>query len=206
MIFKTLNPVKIILQGEEKIELLQSIISSDIIRNNSHCHSYILTPQGKILFELQVFINKNNIELICTNDQSDLFSFLNNFVKLSEVSIKKIFTKKSEYGFEYFIKNLEKGRIDSNFIRHSTLFPSEVHEEYIDYKKGCFIGQEVVSRIKHRSLKKNSIFIFRKNEDFELSRINDLKIILDIDRYLILRVPTKINLKILTKKYKLTKV
>ena len=206
MIFKTLNPVKIILQGEEKIELLQSIISSDIIRNNSHCHSYILTPQGKILFELKVFINKNNIELICTNDQSDLFSFLNNFVKLSEVSIKKIFTKKSEYGFEYFIKNLEKGRIDSNFIRHSTLFPSEVHEEYIDYKKGCFIGQEVVSRIKHRSLKKNSIFIFRKNEDFELSRINDLKIILDIDRYLILRVPTKINLKILTKKYKLTKV
>ena len=206
MKLKTLNPIKIFLEGEDKEELLQSIISNDLSKYNSNFYSYILTPQGKILFEIQVILKNNFIEIICTNDQADLFSFLNKFVKLSEVQVKKIHIEQSHYNFEYFTESLKKGRIDTNFIEHSTLLPSEVHDEYIDYNKGCFIGQEVVSRIKHRNLKKKKVLIFNKNSDFKIERIDNSQIILDINSFVILRIPTVTNIFELEKNYKLTKI
>jgi len=154
MKLKTLNPIKLILKGEDKFEFLQSIITNDIYSNKSNLYSYILTPQGKILYEIQIFFKNDLIEIVCTNDQADLFVFFNKFAKLSEVSIEKTYIENTNYNLEYFTDNLKKGRIDINFITHSTLIPSEVHENYIDYKKGCFVGQEVASRIKHRNLKK----------------------------------------------------
>ena len=51
--------------------------------------------------------------------------------------------------------------IDSNVLPHSSFNPSEISPSYIDYKKGCYVGQEVVSRIKHRQLNRKSIIVFQ---------------------------------------------
>src|SRR6056300_1589138 len=137
MKMKTLNPIILYLKGEDKFEFLQSIISNDIYNNKSSFYSYILTPQGKILYEIQIFFKNDLIKIVCTNDQVDLFSFLNKFAKLSDVSIEKAYIENKIYNLNYFTDNLKKGLIDTNFITHSTLIPAEVNENYIDYNKGC---------------------------------------------------------------------
>jgi len=206
MKLKTLNPIKLILKGEDKFEFLQSIITNDIYSNKSNLYSYILTPQGKILYEIQIFFKNDLIEIVCTNDQADLFVFFNKFAKLSEVSIEKTYIENTNYNLEYFTDNLKKGRIDINFITHSTLIPSEVHENYIDYKKGCFVGQEVASRIKHRNLKKKIVTIFVKRKDYRPLRFDNFQVILDFNEFILLRIPISEDLSEFERIYNLRNI
>lgn len=206
MKLKTLNPIKLILKGEDKFEFLQSIITNDIYSNKSNLYSYILTPQGKILYEIQIFFKNDLIEIVCTNDQADLFVFFNKFAKLSEVSIEKTNIENTNYNLEYFTDNLKKGRIDINFITHSTLIPSEVHENYIDYKKGCFVGQEVASRIKHRNLKKKIVTIFVKRKDYKPLRFDNFQVILDFNEFILLRIPISEDLSEFERIYNLRNI
>lgn len=206
MKLKTLNPIKLILKGEDKFEFLQSIITNDIYSNKSNLYSYILTPQGKILYEIQIFFKNDLIEIVCTNDQADLFVFFNKFAKLSEVSIEKTYIENTNYNLEYFTDNLKKGRIDINFITHSTLIPSEVHENYIDYKKGCFVGQEVASRIKHRNLKKKIVTIFVKRKDYKPLRFDNFQVILDFNEFILLRIPISEDLSEFERIYNLRNI
>lgn len=206
MKLKTLNPIILYLKGEDKFEFLQSIISNDIYNNKSSFYSYILTPQGKILYEIQIFFKNDLIKIVCTNDQVDLFSFLNKFAKLSDVSIEKAYIENKIYNLNYFTDNLKKGLIDTNFITHSTLIPAEVNENYIDYNKGCFIGQEVVSRIKHRNLKKKTVSIFTKRNDYKPFKSDNFQVILDINEFIILRTPIFEESNEFEERYKLIKI
>ena len=206
MKLKTLNPIILYLKGEDKFEFLQSIISNDVYNNKSSFYSYILTPQGKILYEIQIFFKNDLIEIVCTNDQADLFVFFNKFAKLSEVSIEKTYIENTNYNLEYFTDNLKKGRIDINFITHSTLIPSEVHENYIDYKKGCFVGQEVASRIKHRNLKKKIVTIFVKRKDYKPLRFDNFQVILDFNEFILLRIPISEDLSEFERIYNLRNI
>ena len=160
MKIETLNPIKILIFGDERFDFIQNIITNDLSTKSSSIYSYILTPQGKILFEIQIFLLKDCLEVICSNDQTDLLLYFEKYAKLSEVSLKKIELDKFNFGESYLLNSLKMGKIDTNFFPHSTLLPSEVHDEYINYQKGCFIGQEVVSRIKHRQLQKKIILVF----------------------------------------------
>jgi folate-binding protein YgfZ len=85
------------------------------------------------------------------------------------------------------------GRLDTNFLPHSTLIPSEVHDEYINYQKGCFVGQEVVSRIKHRQLQKKNILIFEKIDQNSLNLPNNFDLLIEIKNFLVLRLPKDIE-------------
>ena len=54
MKIETPNPIKILIYGDEKIDFIQNIITNDILNKSKSLYSYILTPQGKILFEIQI--------------------------------------------------------------------------------------------------------------------------------------------------------
>jgi len=162
MKIETPNPIKILIYGDEKIDFIQNIITNDILNKSKSLYSYILTPQGKILFEIQINFMSDCLEIICSNDQSDLISYLEKYAKLSDISLQKFQLDVANYGENYFLNSLKIGKIDSNFLPHSTLNPSEVHDEYINYQKGCFVGQEVVSRIKHRQLQKKISSFLKK--------------------------------------------
>ena len=154
MKIETPNPIKILIYGEERIDFIQNIITNDILNESKSLYSYILTPQGKILFEIKINLMNDCLEIICSNDQSDLLSYLEKYAKLSDISLQKFQLDKANFGESYCLDSLKMGKIDTNFRPQSTLNPSEVHDEYINYQKGCFVGQEVVSRIKHRQLQK----------------------------------------------------
>ena len=193
MKIETPNPIKILIYGDEKIDFIQNIITNDILNKSKSLYSYILTPQGKILFEIQINFMSDCLEIICSNDQSDLISYLEKYAKLSDISLQKFQLDVANYGENYFLNSLKIGRIDSNFLPHSTLNPSEVHDEYINYQKGCFVGQEVVSRIKHRQLQKKNILIFEKINPNMLNLPDDFELLIEVKNFLVIRLPKNIE-------------
>ena len=193
MKIETPNPIKILIYGDEKIDFIQNIITNDILNKSKSLYSYILTPQGKILFEIQINFMSDCLEIICSNDQSDLISYLEKYAKLSDISLQKFQLDVANYGENYFLNSLKIGKIDSNFLPHSTLNPSEVHDEYIDYQKGCFVGQEVVSRIKHRQLQKKNILIFEKINQNMLNLPDDFELLIEVKNFLVIRLPKNIE-------------
>lgn len=193
MKIETPNPIKILIYGEERIDFIQNIITNDILNKSKSLYSYILTPQGKILFEIQINFMSDCLEIICSNDQSDLISYLEKYAKLSDISLQKFQLDVANYGENYFLNSLKIGKIDSNFLPHSTLNPSEVHDEYINYQKGCFVGQEVVSRIKHRQLQKKNILIFEKINQNTLNLPDDFELLIEFKNFLVLRLPKNIE-------------
>jgi folate-binding protein YgfZ len=203
MEIKTPNPVKISVSGEERFDFIQNLITNDLNKLVNILYSYILTPQGKILFEVQVERFSDHFEILCTNDQFNLFEFLNKYSRLSDVSLEKKSLDSSLYGEDYLLALLEKGRVDSNFLKHSTHIPSEIHDEYIDYQKGCYVGQEVVSRIKHRQLNKKNIKIFEISDDSLIDLSSNLKLLLELGKYKIIRLDISSDYDEILKKFKL---
>ena len=193
MKIETANPIKILIYGDEKIDFIQNIVTNDILNKSKSLYSYILTPQGKILFEIQINFMSDYLEIICSNDQSDLISYLEKYAKLSDISLQKFQLDVDNYGENYFLNSLKIGKIDSNFLPHSTLNPSEVHDEYINYQKGCFVGQEVVSRIKHRQLQKKNILIFEKINPNMLNLPDDFELLIEVKNFLVIRLPKNIE-------------
>lgn len=193
MKIETPNPIKILIYGDEKIDFIQNIVTNDILNKSKSLYSYILTPQGKILFEIQINFMSDYLEIICSNDQSDLISYLEKYAKLSDISLQKFQLDVDNYGENYFLNSLKIGKIDSNFLPHSTLNPSEVHDEYINYQKGCFVGQEVVSRIKHRQLQKKNILIFEKINPNMLNLPDDFELLIEVKNFLVIRLPKNIE-------------
>ena len=193
MKIETPNPIKILIYGEERIDFIQNIITNNILSESKSLYSYILTPQGKILFEIQINLMNDCLEIICSNDQSDLLSYFEKYAKLSDISLQKFQLDKANFGESYFLDSLKMGKIDTNFLSHSTLNPSEVHDEYINYQKGCFVGQEVVSRIKHRQLQKKNILIFEKNNQNTFNLPDDFELLIEFKNFLVIRLPKNIE-------------
>jgi len=202
---KTFNPIKIHLTGEERFEFLQNLITNDLNKKEEIIYSYLLTPQGKILSELQIKKEKDFIEIFCTNDQVDIYNFFQKYAKLSDVLLEKV-PFINNINDRYFIDLLSKGFIDSNILPHSTFNPSEISPGYIDYEKGCYVGQEVVSRIKHRQLNRKTIVVFQDFSSDESKEIDNFDIILKINNFYIVRLLVNTDFENLKNKYGLKKI
>lgn len=205
MKIKTFNPIKIEITGKERFEFLQNLITNDLNKKEEIIYSYLLTPQGKILSELQIKKEKDFIEIFCTNDQVDIYNFFQKYAKLSDVLLEKV-PFINNINDRYFIDLLSKGFIDSNILPHSTFNPSEISTSYIDYEKGCYVGQEVVSRIKHRQLNRKTIVVFQDFSSDELKEIDNFDIILKINNFYIVRLLVNTDFENLKNKYGLKKI
>ena len=192
MQIETLNPIKIKVFGEERFDFLQNIITNDLNKLDKKLESYILSPQGKILYQIIITKSDESYDIFCSNDQNDLSEFLNKYALLSSVNLVIEKTDNTKYDKNYILNQLSVGKIDANLLKQSSLLPSEVNDELVDYSKGCFVGQEVVSRIKHRQLnkKKVTIKVFKKEPN---NFMDKSELLLQIDNYLILREPISEN-------------
>ena len=206
MKIKTFNPIKIEITGKERFEFLQNLITNDLNKEEEIIYSYLLTPQGKILSELQIKKENNFIEIYCTNDQVNIFNFLQKYAKLSDVLLEEKKTFINNINEQYFIDLLSKGYIDSNILPHSTFNPSEISPSYIDYVKGCYVGQEVVSRMKHRQLNKKTIKVFQGLTFDNTQNIDNLDVIIEIGRFYIIRLPINSDFGNLQNTYGLKKI
>ena len=49
------NPIMILVNGSESFEFLQNIVTNDLNKLDEKQHNFILTPQGKIKYELFIY-------------------------------------------------------------------------------------------------------------------------------------------------------
>ena len=205
----------IYINGDEGFNYLQNIISNDLnkVSDNQSCFSYLLTPQGKYLFEFIIIKHKNGYFLDCPKYQiENLYKQLTLYklrskVEISNLSNEFVVTALSKDKFSEFnnnndagmtikfredpvildprcidlgariVINLEKlylsakklnlkiSNIDEYYkLSHSLGIPNsdtanfqnkifglETNSEElnaIDFKKGCFVGQENTARMK----------------------------------------------------------
>ena len=83
----------IYINGEDAFAYLQNIISNDLnkVTDNQSCFSYLLTPQGKYLFEFIIIKHKNGYFLDCPKYQiENLIKLLNLYKLRSKVVITNL--------------------------------------------------------------------------------------------------------------------
>lgn len=186
---ETINPIEITVSGEERSQFLQGLITNDIKKIDGKLESFILTPQGKINHQIEITEHNDHYIILCSNNQNDLLSYLNNYARLSKVNVQHRELDKGMFDSKYFINKLSQGKLDSNFMLQPTLFPSEVNDSLVSYTKGCFVGQEVVARMKHKQKNKKVIKIYR-SEQLESTHLpNSHKVLLKVDNYTIVKEP-----------------
>ena len=83
----------IYINGDESFNYLQNIISNDLnkVSDNKSCFSYLLTPQGKYLFEFIIIKHKNGYFLDCPKYQiENLYKQLTLYKLRSKVEISNL--------------------------------------------------------------------------------------------------------------------
>ena len=83
----------IYINGTDTFNYLQNIISNDLnkVLDNHSCFSYLLTPQGKYLFEFIIVKHKNGYFLDCPKYQiENLYKQLNVYKLRSKVEITNL--------------------------------------------------------------------------------------------------------------------
>ena len=83
----------IFINGKDTFNYLQNIISNDLnkVTSTQSCFSYLLTPQGKYLFELIIIKHKNGFFLDCPKYQiEDLYKQLTLYKLRSKVEINNL--------------------------------------------------------------------------------------------------------------------
>ena len=205
----------IYINGEDAFNYLQNVISNDLkkVSDSQSCFSYLLTPQGKYLFEFIIIKHKTGYFLDCPKYQMEnLYEQLNLYklrskVEISNLSNEFVVAALSKENFTEFNKNNNLGvtikfredpvildprciklgaRIVINLeklylsakklnlkisnieeyyqLSHSLGIPNSDTENFqnkifgletnseelnaIDFKKGCYVGQENTARMK----------------------------------------------------------
>ena len=205
----------IYINGDDTFTYLQNIISNDLkkVSDSQSCFSYLLTPQGKYLFEFIIIKHKSGYFLDCPKYQMEnLYKQLNLYklrskVEISNLSNEFVVAALSKENFTEFNKNNNLGvtikfredpvildprciklgaRIVINLeklylsakklnlkisnieeyyqLSHSLGIPNSDTENFqnkifgletnseelnaIDFKKGCYVGQENTARMK----------------------------------------------------------
>tara|TARA_Y100000591_G_scaffold113728_1_gene97215 strand:+ start:373 stop:1254 length:882 start_codon:yes stop_codon:yes gene_type:complete len=205
----------IYINGDDVFNYLQNIISNDLkkVSVSQSCFSYLLTPQGKYLFEFIIIKHKNGYFLDCPKYQMEnLYKQLNLYklrskVEITNLSNEFVVAALSRENFTEFnennnsgvtikfredpvildprciklgariVINLEKLYLTSKKLNlkisnieeyyqlsHSLGIPNSDTENFqnkifgletnseelnaIDFKKGCYVGQENTARMK----------------------------------------------------------
>ena len=198
MVTQIPKPIMILVKGTESLEFLQNLVTNDLNKLDKKQHNFILTPQGKIKYEIYISSNKSNEYIVeCSNDQNNILEYFSKYAELSDVSLEiQSLPKNLIYNKDYLSKLLSNGDVDTNFQQNNKFYPSEISDYAVDFEKGCYVGQEVVSRMKHRQLNKNFVRVFKKIvfEDGLLEKkIETFEILSEHEDYLIVKY--KSNLK-----------
>ena len=107
----------IYINGDDAFNYLQNIISNDLnkVSNNQSCFSYLLTPQGKYLFEFIIIRHKSGYFLDCPKYQiENLFKQLSLYklrskVEITNLSNEFVVAALSKENFIEFEKNNKLG-------------------------------------------------------------------------------------------------
>lgn len=210
--------------GPDSAKFLQGMVTNDIIKN-TYSYNYLLTNQGKYLFDFFVYKKSEESYLldVCKERASDLIKKLSMYKLRSNCEINdsssnftilysqnnpnsgEIFSVKDprykKLGYRSFIEavnindlpetanslyiadkykyTIVDGHIDLEFDRSIPIEYGADELNAIDYQKGCYVGQEVISRVKYQGVIRKKIFNIEFGTEIALNlkgaKITDLQ-------------------------------
>ena len=166
-VLKSLNSLYV--EGSDSYTFIDSLVSNSI-SENEYKFSYLLGPDGKVnfwfifsrqkdllkiyqsesnLIELKKVLDKYKIRIKCELNivKEDVFFEINE--KEDTLSVKP--TNEAEHHLDWSEVEMAYELPSLNIIE-SGLLPNEIKwlESFVDFYKGCFMGQEQASRVKFR--------------------------------------------------------
>ncbi len=164
------------LSGEGVLPFLHNILTCSVasLAEGQTAYGALLSPQGKILHDVFV-TNKNGAVWIncAASGHDDLVAKLKLYRLRAKFEIESVLdappqrdprnpdlAKLDLFSDAYEDKRYELGIGNSAEIGSGKLFPHEANFDQfagVDFSKGCYIGQEVVSRMQHRSTARSRI-------------------------------------------------
>lgn len=187
------------LEGEDRVDFLQGLITNDVSKLKEQCVQYacLLTPQGKFLHDFFLHWGDGFILIDCEGGfrAEDLYERLNKYrlrskVKLSVEKDHPVYgviggeigladprhfamgTRNfeqpdlpredfDEWDKQRIILGIADGSRDMEVDR-STLLECNLDKfNAIDWKKGCYMGQELTARMKYRNLGKKHLQVLK---------------------------------------------
>lgn len=152
------------LEGDDTIALLERLVTCrvDTLTPGDTTPGALLTPQGKVLADFDLTRTETGCNLrVSSLAADDLAKRLKLFRLRAAVDISVIdapatpidHTARIAAGLPAFGEDFEA----------NSVFPTDINLDRrggVDYKKGCFVGQEVVSRMKRRGkIRKRTLLI-----------------------------------------------
>ena len=158
----------IYINGEDSLNYLQNIISNDInkVSDTYSCFSYLLTPQGKYLFEFIIIKHKNGFFLDCPKYQiENLYKQLSLYKLRSKVDITNLSN-------EFVVAALSKDNFDDFNNNNKSGMTIKFREDPVILDPRCVdLGARIVINLEklYLSSKKLKLKISNINEYYELS-------------------------------------
>lgn len=142
------------LTGPDTIQLLERLVTCrvDTMSLSEQVPGALLTPQGKVIADFLLTRTDEGCDLLTSAQAvADLEKRLKMFRLRADVQIAHI--DLPDVLFDHAAR-IEAGQpAFGHDFTASDVFPTDINLDVlggIDYKKGCFVGQEVVSRMKRR--------------------------------------------------------
>ena len=158
----------IYINGEDTFKYLQNIISNDLnkVNDDQSCFSYLLTPQGKYLFEFIIIKHKNGYFLDCPKYQIEsLYKQLNLYKLRSKIEITNLSN-------EFVVGALSKDNFTNFEKSNNPGMTIKFREDSVILDPRCIsLGARIVINLEklYLSAKKLSLKISNVEEYYKLS-------------------------------------
>jgi folate-binding protein YgfZ len=153
--------------GPDSAHFLQNLVTNDLSRleTEPQIHACLLTPQGKYLHDFLVTKNGEGYRLDCEGGEraEDLGRRLSLYKLRANITIEV----QADVPFplpvpfeEWDSSRIRAGNPDSSRdaeVGVSTLAELNLDDIAVSYTKGCYVGQELVARMKNRNLGKKHL-------------------------------------------------
>lgn len=172
------------IEGSDRVAFLQSLLTNDIGKANSKepIYSMLLTPQGRFLYDFYILAFDGYLLLDCQSSKIDeilkkltmyklrqnvilskspeqVFIDISSFQRLVTIDVLQGEEANfEEYEIERIKRKIPDADKDYIFDRSLPIEFGQYPLSGIDFKKGCYVGQEVVARASYRGVIRKSLF------------------------------------------------
>jgi tRNA-modifying protein YgfZ len=161
------------LTGENVLDFLHNLLTCDVagLADRTWAYGALLSPQGKIQHDLFIIRDGETTWLDCAAPQrSDLVKKLLMYRLRADIGLRAIVPAgEAGPGTDYHASRIALGLADSLAdIGDNQLFPHEANFDQLNavsFTKGCYVGQEVVSRMQHKGMARNRIIKVAGEDD-----------------------------------------
>ncbi len=175
-----MNRSLIKITGVDAAKFLQNLVTNDVCSENKVIYAMMLSPQGRFLFDMFIIKTDDSFLLDVFDGTKELLMKKLGMYKINlkvtidglceeDISYKDPRSELLGHGSSYLEDKYEYAIPDGGIdLLYDKAMPQEYGAEElnaISYTKGCYIGQEVISRTKYQGEVRKKIYKITSDSD-----------------------------------------